>query len=470
MNEIKFKDKKITVMGLGLHGGGLAVAKFLAKRGAIVTVTDLKTAKQLAKSIKQLRSYKIKYVLGKHDLADFVNADMVIKNPGVHGRNKFLEAARKHKVKIETDLSLFFQLCPSNKTIGITGTKGKSTTASLVYQIIKAYKKAAILGGNIRISPLDYLEKVKADTPVVLELSSWQLEGLKDKKISPHYALVANVLRDHLNTYKNMADYAAAKALIFKSQRPEDFIILNKDNDYTKAMAKQVKSKLGWYSLKKLPAHECGSYPENGWLVFKNNSKKEKVIAIKDVRLQGEHNLSNILAAIALTKIFGAPTAIIRKAVKNFKGIEGRLQLIREFQGVKYYNDTTATTPDAVMAALNSFDQKVALLAGGTDKKLEFKKLAKMIKAKARVLILFEGSATDKLVKELRKINYNENLVFVESMKEAFKQAKYILQKGDVFLLSPGAASFGLFINEFDRGDQFNEAVKKLAPQGSSKE
>jgi UDP-N-acetylmuramoylalanine--D-glutamate ligase len=156
------------------------------------------------------------------------------------------------------------------------------------------------------------------------------------------------------------------------------------------------------------------------------------------------------------------PTQIIKKEIKNFKGVDGRMQLIREFRGVKYYNDTTATTPDAVMAALSSFDQKIVLLAGGTDKKLEFKELAKMIKAKTRALILFEGSATDKLVKELRKINYNENLIFVEAMKEAFRQAKYILQKGDIFLLSPGAASFGLFINEFDRGDQFNEAVKRL--------
>jgi UDP-N-acetylmuramoylalanine--D-glutamate ligase len=236
-----FKNMKVTVMGLGLHGGGLAVAKFLAKGGAVVTVTDVKTAKQLEKSIKQLKGYKTRFVLGKHELADFINADMVIKNPGVHGRNKFLDAAQKHKVKIETDLSLFFQLCPSAKTIGITGTKGKSTTTSLVYQIVKAYKKDAILGGNIRISPLDYLKKVKPTTPVVLELSSWQLEGLKDIKVSPHYALVTNVLRDHLNTYNGMADYAAAKALIFKAQKPEDLVVLNKDNDYTRAMANRQK-------------------------------------------------------------------------------------------------------------------------------------------------------------------------------------------------------------------------------------
>lgn len=453
---------KVTVMGLGLHGGGLAVAKFLAKRGAVVTVTDLKNAKQLEKSLAQLKGYKIKYVLGKHELADFIKADMVIKNPGVHGKNKFLEAAQKHKVKIETDLSLFFQLCPSAKTIGITGTKGKSTTTSLVYQIIKAYQKDAILGGNIRISPLDYLKKVKSETPVVLELSSWQLEGLKDINVSPHYALVTNVLRDHLNTYSGMNAYAAAKALIFKSQEPADFAVLNKDNEYTQAMAKNIKAQLFWYSLKKLHARENGAYLDKDWFIFKKGNKTEKIINLKDVQLKGTHNYANILAAITLSKIFGVPTRVIKKTIADFKGIEGRMQLIREYQKIKYYNDTTATTPDAVMAALNSFDKKVVLLAGGTDKKLEFKELAEVIKNKVRALILFEGTATDKLVKELHKINFNENMVFVDSMKEAFNQAKYILQPDDIFILSPGAASFGLFINEFDRGDQFNEAVKKL--------
>ncbi len=462
MANIDFKGKKVTVMGLGLHGGGLGVTKFLAQKGAVVTVTDMKSALQLASSIKQLKGFKINYVLGQHKLADFVNADMVIKNPGVHGVNKYLQAAQKHKVPIETDMSLFFSLCSSDKIVGITGTKGKSTTTSLIYHIIKQYKKETILGGNIRVSPLDSLTKIRQQTPVVLELSSWQVEGLENREISPQYALVTNVMRDHLNTYKSMADYARAKALIFKFQKPNNYLILNRDNDYTRAMGSKTHSHVFWYSLAKLGKKESGAYLDKGWLIFKNKIKAEKIIPVKSVLLVGTHNLSNVLGAVALAKVFGVPTRIIKKAVSEFKGVEGRLQLIREFGGIKYYNDTTATTPDAVIAALNSFPPKVVLLAGGTDKKLEFRELAKTIKAKVRSLILFEGTATDKLVKELRKINYNENLVFVDSMKEAFKQAKYILKPGDTFILSPGAASFGLFINEFDRGDQFNYAVKNL--------
>jgi len=459
---LDFKNKKITIIGLGLHGGGLGVTKFLAQQGAQLTVTDLKNAKQLKSSIKQLKKYKINYVLGQHRLEDFTKAEMVIKNPGVRRDSKYLLKAQQNKIPIETDLSLFFQLCPSQEIIGITGTKGKSTTTSLIYKIVKAHKKDAILGGNIRVSPLDFLKKIKRKTPVILELSSWQLEGLGARQLSPKYAVVTNVLVDHLNTYKNMADYAQAKSLIFKNQKPTDILILNKENSQTRQMAKSAKAKVFWYSLEKLSNNENGAYLDKNWIIYKYKKLKINVINIKDIKLKGEHNLLNILAAVCLTKILSIPTNIIKKEIKNFSGIDYRLQLVREYKGVKYYNDTTATTPDAVTAALNSFKQKVVLLAGGTDKKLNFKDLAKVIKQKVRALILFEGTATEKLIKELKKINFNQDLIFVDSMPEAFKQAKYILKAGDIFLLSPGAASFGLFINEFDRGDQFNQEVKKI--------
>ncbi|MCX6745665.1 MAG: UDP-N-acetylmuramoyl-L-alanine--D-glutamate ligase [Candidatus Parcubacteria bacterium] len=462
MDKLNFKNKKITVMGLGLHGGGLAVTKFLAQKGALLTVTDLKNEKQLKSSLNQLRGFKIKYVLGQHKLSDFRNAQMIIQNPGVSRDSRFLLEAKKHKIPIETDLSLFFQLCPSSKIIGITGTKGKSTTTTLIYNIIKAQKKDAVMGGNIRISPLEFLKKIKSQTPVILELSSWQLEGLAERKISPPIAVITNILVDHLNTYKNLADYAQAKSMIFKYQKPNDIIILNKENALTLKMAKKARAKVYFFSKQKLNKNESGTYPEKNWLIFQTKGKKKKILKLSEIQLPGSHNLENILAAVCLVKTFGIPDKIIKRVIRQFGGIEGRLQLIREHKGIKYYNDTTATTPDAVIAALNTFDHKVVLLAGGTDKKLDFKNLAKMIKAKVRALILFEGTATEKLVAELRKINFNQEIVFVDSMKEAFKQAKYILQEGDAFILSPGAASFGLFINEFDRGEQFNKIVKNL--------
>ncbi|MBN1325720.1 UDP-N-acetylmuramoyl-L-alanine--D-glutamate ligase [Candidatus Falkowbacteria bacterium] len=459
---LKFKNKKITIMGLGLHGGGLGVAKFLAKAGAKLTITDLKSKKQLASSIKKLKHFKIKYVLGRHYMKDFIRADMIIQNPGVPRDSIYLKNAKKNKIPIETDLTLFFSLCPSKNIIGITGTKGKSTTTGLVYSIMKAHKRDAVLGGNIRISPLESLSKIKNDTPIILELSSWQLEGLGRKKISPHYALVTNVLRDHLNTYNGIADYASAKALIWENQKKNDFVVFNKDNPYTRRMGKKAKSQVFWYSKKPLAKNERGSFLRNGWIVFKNSSEQEKIISIKDIKLKGEHNFENVLAAVAMAMVMAIPPKIICNNIKKFTGLEGRLEFIREVRGVKYYNDTTATAPDALVAALNSFKQKVVLLAGGTDKQLEFHEAAKAIKNKTRDLILFQGTATEKLLKELHKYGYKKKITLVKSMSEAFCEAKNILRKGDIFLLSPGAASFGIFINEFDRGDQFNKEVKKI--------
>jgi UDP-N-acetylmuramoylalanine--D-glutamate ligase len=459
---INFKGKKVTVMGLGLHGGGLSVTKFLCKSGAKVTVTDLKSKKELETSIRQLKNLPVKYVLGRHELADFTNADLIIQNPGVPRTSEYLTVARKNKIPIETDLSLFFKLCPSKKIIGITGTKGKSTTTFLVYQIFKKYRVDSVLGGNIRISPLEFLPKIKNDTPVILELSSWQLEGLALHKLSPQYAIITNVLRDHLNRYNGLSDYAQAKELIFKFQQRDNLLVLNFDNALTKSMAARVRSKLLWFALNKLPADKNGCYLEGNKIIFRQQGKKEEILKIEEIKIPGQHNLANILAAVAIAKAYGISTRIIRQVVMNFKGIESRLELIREVRGVKYYNDTTATTPDATIAALNSFKQKVVLLAGGTDKGLVFQQLAKALKEKTKALILFEGTATVKLAKELKNNHYQAPIFYVKSMPEAFKRAKSILEKGDIFLLSPAAASFGLFVNEFDRGDKFNKQIKLL--------
>jgi len=274
---IDFKNKKITIMGLGLHGGGLAVTKFLARMGAKITVTDLKNEKQLKPSIERLKAFRIKYVLGQHRLSDFQKADLIIQNPGVRRDSIYLKAARKNKIPIETDLSLFLKLCLAKNIIGITGTKGKSTTTALIYKILKKFRADSVLGGNIRISPLEFLKKIKKETPVVLELSSWQLEGLAEHKLSPNFAVITNVLIDHLNTYKGFNDYRQAKELIFKFQKANDVLVLNKDNKETKAMAQKSKSRIFWFSKNKLSSQENGCYLQNCWLIFKNKNKAFKI-------------------------------------------------------------------------------------------------------------------------------------------------------------------------------------------------
>jgi UDP-N-acetylmuramoylalanine--D-glutamate ligase len=436
-----FKNKRVVVMGLGLHGGGVGVVKFLAQQGAKILVTDLKTKKELKESIEKLATAKvaktgkiakIQYILGKHRVGDFKNADLIIKNPGVPRNSEYLKIAKKNKIPIETDIGLFFELCPSKNIIGVTGTKGKSTAATLIYEILKT-KYKTILAGNIRTSVLEELPKITKNTIVVLELSSWQLEDIKPHKISPHIAVITNIMQDHLNRYKGIGDYIKSKKIIFNFQKPDDILILNHDDKIVSKFAKESKGKVIYYF------------------------KKQALKYSKYIQIMGEHNLKHISAALAVAKLFKVPSDLIKKTLINFKGIAGRLEFIREISGIKYYNDTTATTPEATITALNSFPgKKIILIAGGTDKKLNFKELARIIHKKVKLLILLPGTATQKLTSRRLVARRAKN------MKEAVKIASRIAERNDIVLLSPGCASFGLFKHEFDRGEQFQKCIKLL--------
>lgn len=432
---ILFKNMNVIVMGLGLHGGGVGVAKFLAKRGAQVLVTDLKTKEELRESLNKLKKYtKIKYILGRHRIGDFKNADLIIKNPGVPKESKYLQIARKNNVPIETDVGLFFEYCPSEKIIGVTGTKGKSTVATLIANLL-ATKYQVVLAGNIRTSVLEELPKINKNAVIILELSSWQLEDLKDHKKSPWIAVITNIMQDHLNRYRGIKDYIEAKKLILKFQKADDFLILNKDDAIVRNFAKNARGRVIFYSQKQA-------------LKYFGRSK-----------LVGKHNLSNLSAALAVAKLLKIPDSSINKVLREFKGIEGRLELIKQSRGVKYYNDTTATTPEAAIAALKMF-RNIILIAGGADKSLNFKELAKIIAKRVKSLILLPGTATLKLRKEMEK--FTVPTFEIRSMKDAVKKAGKLAKRGDIVLLSPGCASFGLFQHEFDRGKQFQKCIEEL--------
>jgi len=431
-------------MGLGLNGGGVGVAKFFYKQGAEVLVTDLKTEQQLEESVKQLKGLKIKFTLGKHEEADFITADLVIKNPDVPSTSPYLEIAKKNKVAIETDVTLFFKM--SNAfIIGVTGTKGKSTTASLIYHILKTKSKRTFLAGNIGVSPLEILPLVKKGDKVVLELSSFELEDLKQ---SPDIAVVTNIMPDHLNRYGTMAEYIEAKKIIFKYQKSNNHLILNDDDETARAFADYAKSKIILYSIKTLETLKG----------------KKQAIKLDNFKLFGEHNFSNLLAAIEVAKILKISPAIIEKSLKGFKGVPHRQEFIKEVRGVKYYNDTTATMPDAVIIAVHAFldnfpDSRLILICGGQNKGLKYAEMTRIIKERVDEIVLLPGTASDDIRKGLGSYTRVHE---VSSMQEAVKKSKEVANKGDVVILSPGAASFNLFKNEFDRGAQFVEAVKKM--------
>jgi len=401
-------------MGLGLLGGGVGVAKFFCKQGSKVLVTDLRSRKELKPSLEKLKGLSIEFVLGKHRKQDFVNTDLIIRNPGVPRESKYLKIAKDNNISVRTDIDIFFDLCPS-QIIGITGTKGKSTTATLIYLFLKTKFRNTVLAGNIGVSPLEILPKINKKTKVVLELSSFELEGLKK---SPHVAVITTLFPDHLNRYKNFKDYINAKKSIFKYQKKNDILVLNSDSE-TKKFCSEAKSKARF---------------------FKG---------------------SNVAAAVLVAELFKISKKDIKKVLSNFKGIPHRQEFVAEKKCIKYFNDTTATNPKAVIFAIETFRKrfpksKIILIAGGEDKKLSYRSLAINIKDNVAYVVLLPGTGSNKLKKDLSKFYP------VKSMKQAVRKASYLAKKGDIVLLSPGAASFNLFENEFDRGNQFVKAVKKL--------
>ncbi|MFW0862299.1 MAG: UDP-N-acetylmuramoyl-L-alanine--D-glutamate ligase [Candidatus Komeilibacteria bacterium] len=445
------KEKKVVVMGLGLHGGGVGVAIWAAKHGAKVLVTDMKSRAELKDSLLQLKKFKnIQYRLGKHVDKDFQNVDIVVANPIVRKDNKYLKIARKNGALIYNDVSLFMDLCPC-RVIGITGTKGKSTTSALLYHLVK--NKNVYLGGNIRISPFTFLDKLKKNDWVILEMSSWQCEGLSSIKKSPHISVLTNLGIDHLNTYKSFAEYAKAKALVFKYQDKNDYAVLNKQDDYTKKLIKNIKAKKSYFNIK----GKSGNYFLNNYIYYNNT----KLISADNIKLIGLHNITNILTVLEVCSILKLSAVKVKKGLASFKGLSGRMEFVKNIKGVKYINDTTATAPIAAISSINSLDRPIILIAGGNDKKLDIENFASTIINKIVSVILLPGTATDKLVSIFKKKKFVD-YILVNSMPEAVKTAKDKARYGDIVLLSPGATSFGSFVNEFDRGDQFIKAVKKL--------
>ena len=430
-------------MGLGLHGGGLGTVEFLIREGARVTVTDLRTKKQLRESLKKLINHKnIRWVLGKHHMRDFLETDYIIKNPGVRPDSPFLEAATKHHIPITNDIGIFFNRCPAT-IIGITGTRGKSTTAYLLWKFLKTKMSRVFLGGNIRRSVLEILPRLRVKDLVVLELSSFQLEDLHYEKKSPHIAVLINFLRDHLNWHKTTAEYKRAKSYIFKFQKPDDYLFANPEDRIVREMARHA------------PSHVV--YP-------RLPTAFEKIV---DTNL-GAHYRVAVGLALGVARHFTISKKSCVSILKKFHGLDSRAEHIATIRGVRFINDTTATTPDATIAALTRFrpeikhPHRLILIAGGQDKKLKFKAMTVAIKKYANSVILLPGSATQKLKTQIEKRKTSLEVNEVSSMKDAVRMAYKGAQKGDWIILSPGAASFGLFLNEFDRGAQFVDEVKKI--------
>lgn len=483
------KGKNIVVMGLGLNGGGEACVKFFLKHGANVLATDMKTAEQLKPTIERLKNDKeidishLTYRLGEHKLEDFKNADCVIKNPGVKIEgNKYLAVAKN----IETDISIFLHFTKA-PIIAVTGSKGKSSTVSAINYGLNKAGITSFLGGNITVSPLTFLEKTNEKTPVVLELSSWQLADLRGRKaLKPKICIITKIVPDHQNWYHSMEKYVADKRLIYADQTSSDYSIFDFDGDepgtgpesggtWGNFFANETKGTVLRYSKSKLPSGVYGVFQdkdENGNFLGKIilPEMKESEIILKDLIVPGEHMKTNALNAALVLRLMGVPTEKCAKILSTWPGIDHRLQFFYEKNGVRFYNDSCATVPEAAAAATQSFGKPVYFLTGGTDKGLELTPLINALIRKnnevpVKSLYLLEGSATDKIIPELKakNINFNGPYKNLDEMLNALKtELSKTQHKDDIVVFSPGATSFGMFQNEFDRGNQFMQKVKAL--------
>ncbi|MDR2864287.1 MAG: UDP-N-acetylmuramoyl-L-alanine--D-glutamate ligase [Spirochaetaceae bacterium] len=496
-----FSGVRALVMGLGIHGGGLESAKFLIRRGASVTITDLRSADVLAPSIKALDDYvresnarALRYILGKHEQADFENADLVIKNPGVRPDSPYLKAARS----VESDISLFLRENPARLS-AVTGSKGKSFTASAIFYGLQAFHHdqghgKAYLGGNITVSPLSFLDELNAEDDVVLELSSWQLGDLFLKNenhcrqgdaawtdagvgeapsqapggkifapfFKPRIAVLTAIMSDHLDRYGTMDAYIADKRLIYKNQ-DSSCTTIALDDQWGRSFLRETNGRALLCSVETPPDKAAAAWFDRGTgcafargpIGLLGKGEITEIVGTETLT-PGIHQKINLLEAGLALLDLGIEPSFIREKLSAFPGIEHRLEFFFEKDGVRYYNDTAATIPEAAAAAISALGNPI-LVTGGTDKMLDFSPLIKAA-VKAKKIILLAGSASDKLEKLFAGAGIPCEGPF-DKLTTAVKLAVQSASCGDIVVLSPGCASFGMFLNEFDRGRKWKQAV-----------
>jgi UDP-N-acetylmuramoylalanine--D-glutamate ligase len=464
---------KVLVMGLGLHGGGVESARFLAGKGAEVTVTDLRDEKVLFPSIEKLKDFHIRYVLGRHETGDFRDADIVVKNPGVKADSPYLLAAKR----VETDISIFLAACPA-KLLAVTGSKGKSSVSSALYWTLNESLNGTQgrpgkvrLGGNITLSPLSFLAELEETDEVVLELSSWQLGDLRGRNpLKPGIAVITPIMKDHLDRYGSMEAYVSDKRLIYENQDGGDATIAS-DDEWGRSFHRESRGRPLVYSEKPPDedrAKDSGKGFSGGWVPDPAGPgfaqiKGGRVMEVVPARplVTGFHQKQNLLAAALALLDLGLEPDFIRESLGRFPGIEHRLEFFYESGGIRFYNDSAATIPEAAAAAITAFEKPPVLVTGGTDKELDFTPLA-MAASNVKALFLLAGTGTEKL-----KILLDEKGVKYQgpfdSLDIVIKAALEAAVSGDSVILSPGCTSFGMFLNEFDRGKKWKEAIRRLA-------
>jgi UDP-N-acetylmuramoylalanine--D-glutamate ligase len=453
---IELRNKRVLVVGLARTG--VATALFCAGRGARVTATDTRTEKELGDTVAALQKDGIALELGGHRQELILDADLIIPSPGVPAGAPLLQFARSKGVTIWSEIELAYRFL-KGRLIGITGSNGKTTTTSLIEHILRSAGFSTILAGNIGTPLISCVERSSEKTATVAELSSFQLELIE--KFRPNISVFLNLTPDHLDRHHTLESYGAAKARIFENQTESDSAILNADDPGTTPYA-PAKPHLFWFSRKQRVAQ--GAFVKESEILFRHEGAEETILKLTDIPLAGAHNVENVLAAVAATRLAGAEPSAIAKGVRSFAGVEHRLEFVAEIGGVRFYNDSKATNVDATLKALDAFPGRILIILGGKDKGSDYTVLQAPLREKA-ILALLIGAAADKIEKQ---ISGSVAIEQAGTLERAVETAAHAARAGDVVLLAPACASFDQFQNYEHRGRVFKELVHQLERQAAS--
>ena len=450
----KIKNKKIAIIGAGVSN--IPLIKYLKDLNCKMTLFDRNKLDNLSDEVKDIiEKYKPELSLGDKYLDKLVGFDIIFRSPSFLPTNPYLIKEKEKGALITTEIEQVIKLAPC-PVIGITGSKGKTTTTTITNEILTKLGIHTHLGGNIGIPLFTKIKDMKEEDVVVLELSSFQLMNMTT---SPHIALITNISPDHLDIHSSYKEYIEAKKYIYKNQNKNDIVILNKDDKIVKEFKKDAISKVKFFGSTKT---KDTYYLKDKYIMY----NEKEIINTKNLTLKGKHNYLNICAALNIVKeIIDIPNDKIENIVKNINSVHHRLEYIREINGVKWYNDSASTTPDKSLAGINAFEEKIVLIAGGYDKNISYKPLAKPILQKVSKLILFgdtKNKIYDAVMEEKKKDTYDIKIYVMDTIEEVVDVAYEVSVPGEVVLFSPASASFDMFKNAYQRGDIFKELVNKL--------
>ena len=448
------KNKRVLVVGLGKSG--ISAALFLRRQGARVTVSDSRSAVALAKEIPALLEAGIMVESGGHGLLTFRRQDLIVVSPGVPMDTPEVKQVIGFGLPVIGELELASRYL-QGQIVAITGSNGKTTTTTLVGKILSDAGLPVLVGGNIGLPVIDLVEKSKADTTSVLEVSSFQLETIEE--FHPKIAVVLNITPDHLDRHGSFEAYAAAKSRITENQNADDFLVLNGEDKATQMVALKTKAQIFWFSGRR-PIKQ-GAFVHGESIVFlaREGGKAEPVMPVAEISLKGAHNVENVLAAVCVARLVGVPAEKIRASVAEFKAVEHRLELVKNVRGIEFYNDSKATNVDAAMKAVASFHGGIHLILGGKDKNSDYGLMAELLKERVKTVYTI-GSAAEKIERQLAGV---VKMVSAETMQVAVAKAAAAAVPGDVVLLAPACSSFDQFENYEHRGQVFRQLVSELS-------